>query len=261
MDEVLEDGWSAIAPDGDTLLRGYVSGFSQPARSRRSGDGRAGARGRRRGRGRQRNRLLPRQRRGAAPPGPRRRPPRDDRPAPRVLRRRPRRRMDAALGVADAADRPHGTHRPSPAHAATGRGRGAARSRPGSRSAKRTTARAWRTSPGLSPATRRPTPRCSRNARLLEAAGPALLGGLRRRSTRSRAPGCTSPTSATTWSTSRPIPTRAGAGFGAAVTWAATLADPSKPALLIASDPGQPVYERMGYLRLMRMTMWGGAPA
>jgi GNAT superfamily N-acetyltransferase len=52
-----------------------------------------------------------------------------------------------------------------------------------------------------------------------------------------------------------------GRGIGAAVTWAATLADPTKPAMLIASDAGQPVYERMGYLRLMRLTMWGGAPA
>ncbi len=52
-----------------------------------------------------------------------------------------------------------------------------------------------------------------------------------------------------------------GRGFGAAVTWSATLADPSKPAVLIASDPGQPVYEAMGYLRLLRMTMWAGPPA
>jgi GNAT superfamily N-acetyltransferase len=52
-----------------------------------------------------------------------------------------------------------------------------------------------------------------------------------------------------------------GRGIGAAVTWAATLADPAKPAVLIASDPGQPVYERMGYLRLMRLTMWGASPA
>ena len=52
-----------------------------------------------------------------------------------------------------------------------------------------------------------------------------------------------------------------GRGFGAAVTWHATLADPTKPAVLIASDPGRPVYERMGYLRLMRMTMWAGGPA
>jgi GNAT superfamily N-acetyltransferase len=52
-----------------------------------------------------------------------------------------------------------------------------------------------------------------------------------------------------------------GRGFGAAVTWAATLADPAKPAVLIASDPGQPVYERMGYQKLMRLTMWAGAPS
>ncbi len=47
-----------------------------------------------------------------------------------------------------------------------------------------------------------------------------------------------------------------GKGYGAALTWAATLADPSLPAVLIASDPGQPVYERMGYVRLTRMSMW-----
>ena len=47
-----------------------------------------------------------------------------------------------------------------------------------------------------------------------------------------------------------------GKGYGAMLTWAATLADPASPAVLIASDPGQPVYERMGYVRLTRMTMW-----
>jgi GNAT superfamily N-acetyltransferase len=52
-----------------------------------------------------------------------------------------------------------------------------------------------------------------------------------------------------------------GRGFGAALTWHATLADPDKPAVLIASDPGQPVYERMGYARLMRLTMWAAAAA
>ena len=49
-----------------------------------------------------------------------------------------------------------------------------------------------------------------------------------------------------------------GRGIGAALTWRATLADPAKPAVLIASDPGQPVYERMGYLRVQRITMWAG---
>jgi GNAT superfamily N-acetyltransferase len=52
-----------------------------------------------------------------------------------------------------------------------------------------------------------------------------------------------------------------GRGIGAALTWAATMADPAQPAVLIASDPGQPVYEKMGYLRTMRLTMWGGPPS
>lgn len=52
-----------------------------------------------------------------------------------------------------------------------------------------------------------------------------------------------------------------GKGYGAALTWAATLADPSLPAVLIASDPGQPVYERMGYVRLTRLSMWFRPPA
>jgi hypothetical protein len=51
-----------------------------------------------------------------------------------------------------------------------------------------------------------------------------------------------------------------GRGIGAAMTWRATLADPALPAVLIASDAGQPVYERMGYLRVQRMTMWMGKP-
>ena len=45
-------------------------------------------------------------------------------------------------------------------------------------------------------------------------------------------------------------------GYGAAVTWAATLADPSRPAALIASDDGRPMYEQMGYLPLTRFTIW-----
>jgi hypothetical protein len=40
------------------------------------------------------------------------------------------------------------------------------------------------------------------------------------------------------------------------VTWAATVAAPALPAVLLASDPGRPVYERMGYLPLLRATMW-----
>jgi GNAT superfamily N-acetyltransferase len=47
-----------------------------------------------------------------------------------------------------------------------------------------------------------------------------------------------------------------GHGYGAAVTWAATTADPTLPAILVASDPGRPVYERLGYTALTRWTMW-----
>ena len=47
-----------------------------------------------------------------------------------------------------------------------------------------------------------------------------------------------------------------GKGAGAALTWAATRAWPDQPAVLLASDAGQPVYERLGYLRLVRWTCW-----
>jgi hypothetical protein len=52
------------------------------------------------------------------------------------------------------------------------------------------------------------------------------------------------------------LPQARGRGAGAAVTWAATLADPSRPAILLASDDGRPVYERMGYLPVERWTAW-----
>lgn len=56
-------------------------------------------------------------------------------------------------------------------------------------------------------------------------------------------------------------PEARGRGYGAALTWAATLADPAKPAMLIASDDGRSVYARMGYLTLMRFTLWSGSRA
>ena len=52
------------------------------------------------------------------------------------------------------------------------------------------------------------------------------------------------------------MPDARGRGYGAAVTWRATLADPTLPAVLIASDDGQPVYRRMGYLPILRWTLW-----
>ena len=40
------------------------------------------------------------------------------------------------------------------------------------------------------------------------------------------------------------------------MTWAATLADPAQPAVLIASDAGVGVYRAMGYLPVARWTIW-----
>lgn len=52
------------------------------------------------------------------------------------------------------------------------------------------------------------------------------------------------------------LPGYRGRGIGAAVTWAATLAEPARPAVLIASDDGVGVYRAMGYLPIARWTMW-----
>jgi len=52
------------------------------------------------------------------------------------------------------------------------------------------------------------------------------------------------------------LPEARGRGYGAALTWRATLADPAAPALLIATDDGRPVYERLGYITLFRVTVW-----
>lgn len=50
-----------------------------------------------------------------------------------------------------------------------------------------------------------------------------------------------------------------GRGYGEALTWRATSTDPTVPAVLIASDDGRPVYERMGYLPVTRFTLWLGS--
>jgi len=49
-----------------------------------------------------------------------------------------------------------------------------------------------------------------------------------------------------------------GRGIGNAITCAATAADLTKPAMLIASDLGYPTYLRMGYEPLVRFTLWAG---
>jgi hypothetical protein len=45
-------------------------------------------------------------------------------------------------------------------------------------------------------------------------------------------------------------------GYGEALTWHAARVDPSLPSMLISSDVGRPIYERMGFLPLQRITLW-----
>jgi GNAT superfamily N-acetyltransferase len=54
------------------------------------------------------------------------------------------------------------------------------------------------------------------------------------------------------------IPEARGRGIGRAMTALATLAAPDRPAMLIASDPGRSVYEGLGYVALLRVTLWAG---
>jgi hypothetical protein len=49
-----------------------------------------------------------------------------------------------------------------------------------------------------------------------------------------------------------------GRGIGHAITAAATTTRTDLPAMLIASDAGKPTYDRMGYVSLLRYTLWLG---
>jgi GNAT superfamily N-acetyltransferase len=52
------------------------------------------------------------------------------------------------------------------------------------------------------------------------------------------------------------VPDARGRGYGEALTWHAARADPSLPAMLLSSDDGRSIYERMGFLPLQRLTLW-----
>jgi hypothetical protein len=52
------------------------------------------------------------------------------------------------------------------------------------------------------------------------------------------------------------LPNVRGHGCGGALTWAATAAVPTLPAVLLASDDGRPVYERLGYEIVSRFALW-----
>ena len=52
------------------------------------------------------------------------------------------------------------------------------------------------------------------------------------------------------------LPDARGHGYGEALTWRAALAEASFPAMLLSSDVARPIYERMGFLPLQRITLW-----
>jgi hypothetical protein len=52
------------------------------------------------------------------------------------------------------------------------------------------------------------------------------------------------------------VPEARGRGYGAALTWRATVADAALPALLIATAEGRSVYECMGSMSLFRFALW-----
>jgi hypothetical protein len=50
-----------------------------------------------------------------------------------------------------------------------------------------------------------------------------------------------------------------GRGFGLAITAATIAVDPTKPAVLVASDLGRPIYEKLGFVATQRVTYWIGS--
>ncbi len=52
------------------------------------------------------------------------------------------------------------------------------------------------------------------------------------------------------------LPQVRGRGFGSALARTATVVEPGLPAMLIASDDGQPVYARLGYQHVCDMPLW-----
>jgi len=54
------------------------------------------------------------------------------------------------------------------------------------------------------------------------------------------------------------LPEVRGRGIGLAITAATIAVDPSKPATLVASDLGRPIYEQLGFVAIGRVSYWIG---
>ncbi len=57
------------------------------------------------------------------------------------------------------------------------------------------------------------------------------------------------------------LPTHRRQGIGAAMTAAAASTGPARPAVLLASDDGHNLYRRLGFVDLLRLTIWEHHPA
>jgi hypothetical protein len=57
------------------------------------------------------------------------------------------------------------------------------------------------------------------------------------------------------------LPEARGHGYGLAITAATMAIDAGKPATLVASDLGRPIYEKLGFVSMLRCTYWLGARA
>lgn len=52
------------------------------------------------------------------------------------------------------------------------------------------------------------------------------------------------------------LPEARGRGFGSALAWTSTIAEPDLPAMVIASEAGQRIYARIGYQHVCDMPLW-----
>jgi hypothetical protein len=62
------------------------------------------------------------------------------------------------------------------------------------------------------------------------------------------------------WTGWQTLPAQRRRGIGAAMTAAALSVEPSWPAVLLASDDGHDLYHRLGFIDLLRLTIWEHQP-
>jgi GNAT superfamily N-acetyltransferase len=97
-----------------------------------------------------------------------------------------------------------------------------------------------------------PRPGCVLDGRALDASFHCWVGSVGRKPVAACAAYFTPDVVLVAWVAT--LPGYRGRGYGAALTWAALREAPRLAAALIASDAGRPVYERLGFLPVARVT-------